>query len=121
MGGLTVASYSTRFGIDLDGDAKSKSYQTISREVLPRHLGNVERLLESSATGWIAGTKEPSPADFVWYGRLADYIPSKRELTEKVRTLRDYPGCREFVKKFGSLEAVKEYYDAEGAPESGCS
>merc|ERR1711957_845874 len=27
--GLTVASYSTRFGIDLDGDAKSKSYQTI--------------------------------------------------------------------------------------------
>jgi glutathione S-transferase len=108
--GATVASYDTRFGISLDDDAKAKIYKSISEEILPRHLGNVEKMLKASSTGWIAGTKEPSPADFVWYSRFADYLPEKAELSEKVRSLEDYPACKAYVEKFKSLEAIKEYY-----------
>jgi glutathione S-transferase len=108
--GTTVVSYSTRFGIALDGDAKAKAYKSISDEILPRHLGNVEKMLKASSTGWIAGTQEPSPADFIWYVRLADYLPEKTELSDRVKSLEDYPACKAFIEKFKSLEAIKEYY-----------
>jgi hypothetical protein len=77
---------------------------------MPGHLGNVERIFEQSSTGWIAGTKEPSPADFLWYNRLAKYIPEKKELSEKVKSLEDYPACKKFVEKVKSLEAINEYH-----------
>jgi glutathione S-transferase len=108
--GATVTAYTTRFGIALDGDAKAKAYITISNEILPLHLGNVEKMLKASSTGWIAGTQEPSPADFVWYTRLADYIPEKTELSDRIKSLEDYPACKAFIEKFKSLEAIKEYY-----------
>merc|ERR1712032_430175 len=105
----TVASYDTRFGIVLDDASKAKSYELISNEVLPRHLESVEKLFKASSTGWIAGTEEPSPADFVWYCRLANFIPEHAVLSEKIRTLENYPECRAFVEKFNSLDAIKEY------------
>jgi glutathione S-transferase len=108
--GVTVASYTTRFGIAMDEDTKAHAYEIISTEVLPRHLGSVEKLFKQSSTGWIAGTEEPSPADFVWYIRLADFIPEKKELSDKIKSLEDYPACKAFVEKFKSLEAIKEYY-----------
>jgi glutathione S-transferase len=108
--GLTVASYTTRFGFTMDEDTKANAYAIISTEVLPKHLGNVEKLFEQSSTGWIAGTEEPSPADFVWYMRLADFIPEKKELSDKIKSLEDYPACKAFVEKFKSLEAIKGYY-----------
>ena len=106
--GATVASYTTRFGIALDDDAKAKAFEAISTEVLPRHLASIEKLLKASSSGWIANTQEPSPADFVWYSRLADYIPEKKELSDKIKSLEDYPACKDFVKKFESLEAIQE-------------
>jgi glutathione S-transferase len=106
--GATVASYTTRFGIDLDDDAKAKAFEAISTEILPRHLANIEKLLKASSSGWIANTQEPSPADFVWYSRLTDYIPEKKELSDKIKSLEDYPACKEFVKKFETLEAIQE-------------
>jgi glutathione S-transferase len=108
--GVTVASYTTRFGIALDENTKAKAYEIISAEVLPQHLGNVEKLFKQSSTGWIADTKEPSPADFVWYIRLSDFIPEKKELSDKIKSLEDYPACKAFVEKFKSLEAIKEYH-----------
>jgi glutathione S-transferase len=108
----TVATYNTRFGIAMDDDAKAKVYEVLSSEVLPRHLGNVEKLFEASSTGWIAGTKEPSPADFVWYVRF-DYLTEKTELSEKIKSLDDYPACKAFVAKFKGLEAIKEYHSTK--------
>lgn len=108
--GATVATYTTRFGIALDADAKQAAYAAISDEVLPRHLKNLELMLEASSTGWVAGTQEPSPADFVWFIRLADYIPAKTELSDKLKSLDDYPACKAFVDKFRSAEAIKDYY-----------
>jgi glutathione S-transferase len=108
--GATVASYTTRFGLVLDEDAKTKIYETIDKEILPRHLGNLEKLFHASSTGWVAGTEEPSPADFVWYTRFADYLPEKKELSDKIKNLDDYPACKAFVEKFKALEGIKEYY-----------
>lgn len=108
--GVTVCTYSTRFGIELDDSAKEKSYETISKEVLPRHLGNLEKLLEASSTGWLADTEEPSPADFAWYCRLADALPTKSELSDSIKKMDGYPACKAFVEKMKSLDEIKEYY-----------
>mmetsp|Transcript_4865 Transcript_4865/g.10246 ORF Transcript_4865/g.10246 Transcript_4865/m.10246 type:complete len:233 (-) Transcript_4865:367-1065(-) len=113
--GATVATYQTRFGIDLDDAGLKRAVDLIGSEVMPRHLSNVERLLESSGTGWIAGTDEPSVADFVWGVRLGNWVPqAERFLPERVRKLEDYPRCREFVEKFYGFETVKAYYRKRG-------
>jgi len=108
--GATVASWTTRFGIEMDDAKKQKAFDMISNETLPRHLGNAEKLFKASSTGWIANTEKPSIADFVWFVRLDDYIPNTKELSGKVRSLDDYPECKGFVERFRSLEPIKEYY-----------
>lgn len=108
--GVTVASYTTRFGIHLDEEAKKKSYETISNQVLPRHMTSLEKLFQASTTGWVAGTAEPSPADFAWYSRLADYFPSKSELSDSVKHLDDFPALKPLIDKMKSLEEIKDYY-----------
>ncbi|KAL3896820.1 MAG: hypothetical protein SGPRY_013187 [Prymnesium sp.] len=103
--GPTVASYTTRFGIELDDDQKEKAGALISEEVMPRHLRSIEAQLEESKTGWIAGTPRPSPADFVWA------IPNKDHIfTAEIRALEGFPACRAFVKKFYELPEIVEYY-----------
>lgn len=107
--GSTVLTYGLRFGVDLSPEAKDKSYEHFNEVVLPNHLKKAERLIESSATGWIAGTEEPSPADFVWYCSLNN-MTAKKEIMEKNKRLESYPKLKAFVVKFESLEEIKEYY-----------
>lgn len=107
--GTTVATYPARFGFDMTSDETAKVYETISNEVLPRHLTNLETLLKASPTGWIAGTAEPSAADFAWFGKLTS-IPEKSEFSDKLKSLDDFPVLKAFVEKFQSLEAINEYY-----------
>ena len=111
--GTTVATYTTRFGIILDDENKQKCMDMIVSEVLPRHLASIERQLKASATGWIAGTERPTPADFIYYSKFAHYIASHDALPEKLRTLQDYPEIQKFVDKVSSLEQVKSYYAAK--------
>lgn len=109
--GSTVVTYGPRFGITLDDEAVSQSEKLIAEEVTPRHLKAVEKLLEDSSTGWLAGTEEPSPADFVWYVRLAVYMPSQpRFFPEKLVSFEDFPKIKAFVEKFAGLDAINEYY-----------
>jgi len=108
--GSTVLTYASRFGLEMDEAAKAKSFETISNEILPHHLGNVEKLLQASPTGWIAGTEEPSIADFVWFSRLHDAVPTKAEFSDKIKSLEGYPVLKTFMEKILSLEAIKEYY-----------
>lgn len=108
--GITVASYPTRFGVALDADTTAKSFETISDEIMPRHLTNLERLLKEGSTGWIAGTKEPSVADFVWFSQLYNEIPGKSQLSEKLRSLEGFPTLKAFVEKMLTLDAVAKFY-----------
>ncbi len=107
--GSTVLTYGLRFGIDLSPEAEKQSYINISETILPGHLKNIEKCLIASPTGWLAGTDEPSPADFVWYVTLS-LMAEKKELSDNVKSLEDFPKIKAFMEKFESLEAVKEYY-----------
>jgi glutathione S-transferase len=108
--GPTVVTYNTRFGIPMDKELKEKAMETISSDVMPTHFENLERLLNTSSTGWLAGTEEPSPADFMWYSRFVHYMAATDAFPEKLRKLEDYPLLQAFCDKVGSLEAIKEYY-----------
>jgi len=107
--GSTVLTYGLRYAIDLSLEAKEKSYQYYNQTVLPAHLKKVEKYFHTSTTGWIAGTEEPTPADFVWYCRLIN-MASKKEISEKVKSLEDFPKLKTFVEKFESLDEIKQYY-----------
>ncbi|KAL1504863.1 hypothetical protein AB1Y20_008633 [Prymnesium parvum] len=112
--GPTVASYTTRFGIEMDDQQKERAAALLSSEVMPRHLRTVESQLKESATGWIAGTEKPSPADFVWAVRLGDYLPGRDRLfTAELRSLKDFPACQAYVKKFYELPEVVKYYSGK--------
>ena len=107
--GPTVVSYSSRYGIAMDDEHKAKSNELIAAEIIPRHLTFAENMLHNSPTGWIAGTEEPSPADFLWHSRMVDYLPEYKGLPEKLAHMEDYPACKKFVEKMSALEAVQEY------------
>ena len=53
--GATVASYTTRFGIEMTNSQVEKAAAALSEEVMPRHLGAIEAQLKAGATGWVAG------------------------------------------------------------------
>ncbi|CAJ1395887.1 unnamed protein product [Effrenium voratum] len=109
--GPTVASYTVRFGIELSDSQVDKAAALLSAEVMPRHFASIEAQLKASSSGWIADTKCPSPADFVWACRFGDYLPTKDRLfTPELRDLEAFPACRAFVKRFYELPQVAEYY-----------
>lgn len=115
--GSTVLTYGLRYAVDLSPEAKEKSFEHYNQTVLPGHLKRAERLIESSTTGWMAGTEEPSPADFVWYSSLMN-MAAKKEISEKNSSLEDFPKLKAFVEKFESLEAIKQYHNKETEIES---
>eukprot|EP00934_Nitzschia_sp_Nitz4_P005748 Nitzschia sp. Nitz4//scaffold17_size182527//134562//135215//NITZ4_001873-RA/size182527-processed-gene-0.105-mRNA-1//1//CDS//3329539397//5738//frame0 len=108
---VAVSQFPERFGIDLQGEAKTRSDATIANEIFPKHLGRIEQLLEKSPTGWLAGTEQPSPADWMWFARLAFFIPTKPEFPEKLQKLEDFPACRSFVDRVYDLDPIKKYYN----------
>jgi len=110
--GSTVLTYGIRYSIELTPEAKEKGYEHFNETVLPEHLKRAERVIETSSTGWIAGTEEPSPADFVWYCSLVN-MAAKKEISEKNKTLEGFPKLKAFLEKVESLEAIKEYYNKE--------
>jgi len=110
--GLTVLTYGLRYGLELTPEAREKSFGHYNDTVLPGHLRRAERYIGSSATGWFAGTDEPSPADFVWYCSLTN-IADKKDISEKNRTLEDFPKLKAFVEKFKSLDAIHKYYNKD--------
>ena len=110
--GLTVATYTTRFGLALTDDQKTVAYERIDHEVLPRHMAALEKIASAndSATPWLAGTDEPSIADFVWYVRLYHLLPEKAELSQGMQKLQDYPALRKFCQSFDQLDAIQAFY-----------
>ncbi len=115
--GSTVLTYGLRYAVDLSPEAKEKSYEIYNETVLPGHLKRAERVIESSSTGWIAGTEQPSPADFVWYCSLVN-MSAKKEISDKNKNLEDFPRLKSFMEKFEALETIKDYYNKENEAET---
>eukprot|EP00521_Asterionellopsis_glacialis_P013859 CAMPEP_0195306276 /NCGR_PEP_ID=MMETSP0707-20130614/37117_1 /TAXON_ID=33640 /ORGANISM="Asterionellopsis glacialis, Strain CCMP134" /LENGTH=267 /DNA_ID=CAMNT_0040370489 /DNA_START=148 /DNA_END=951 /DNA_ORIENTATION=+ len=116
--GPTVATYHRRYGIVLNDEGLAKTAYLIATETMPQHLRCIDRLLAESSTGWIAGTEEPSPADFVWACRLVHYLPNQGNFfSEGLGKLEGFPHCKKFVDKFMALPQIKKYYEPDSDEE----
>ena len=109
--GIGVARYKERFGFGfLEGNQEllDQVYTQINSEVLPRHLANLDRVLNESKTGWLANTPTPTIADFVFAPRLKwlrsgiDGIPTT--------VLDGFECITTFLDKFYNLPEIAAYY-----------
>jgi len=106
---LTCATYTERMGFgSLDEASVETIRNTIGKDIIPKHLGFLEKILESSKTGWFASTPEPTIADFILAPRLKwlqsglDQIPT---------TIVDgFPCVTAFLNKFYAHAKIAEYY-----------
>lgn len=111
--GLTVSKYKERFGFGFLGKPDNEgilreTQQALNDEILPRHLSFFEKLLGSSSSGWLAGTEQPSIADFC----LAPRIESLQGLSNdgiSPDILTAYPRILAFLAKFKALPAVADW------------
>lgn len=102
--------YRGRSGLaHLDATALAIAEKDLRENVIPRHLGYLEKLLSGSSTGWVANTQRPSPADFAWGTQLhqlrtggINFVPSE--------TLAPFPKINAFLDKFLAVPQVKSYY-----------
>jgi len=81
--------------------------EALNKDVVPRHLTNLAKVLEAGKTGWLAGTREPSIADFVW-GPVLDSI--NNGWTGDANALTAFPSLRTFHARFREIPSVKAYY-----------
>lgn len=87
--------------------------KVLNDEVLPRHLSNLEALLEESPSGWLAGDDTPSIADFVLAIRLEWLVQPGVNDGISTTLLDSYPKIKAMIAKFYALPAVVEYYAAK--------
>lgn len=110
--GLTCSRYRSRFGFESignPGDAVfDKVREDLNTEVLPRHLGNLNRLLANSATGWVANTPGPSIADFCLVPRLGWLSEHGEGISSDI--LKSFPEVVAFVARFYQIPEVMNYY-----------
>ena len=97
----------------LDAAAVTASEAALNDEVLPRHLGYVEKLLTASTSGWIAGTAAPAACDFAWGTSLRDIRHGAFGfLRRDLLTPERLPAVNAFLDRFLALPAVAAYYAA---------
>ena len=102
-----VLNYSARFGFEVireEGNEKilEKATEAVKGEVMPRHFKLLTDQLNASKTGWIAGTDEPSLAEFHW-------MSSFEWFDGKMFNLADYPEIKAWIERFYSLPEIKAY------------
>lgn len=107
--GLTCSKYKERFGYGcLDEATVAAVRKSLNDEILPRHLGFFESLLQKSTTGWLADTPGPSIADFLLAPRLEWLVSGANDGIEK-NLLDAFPLLKKFVEHFHALPAVAQY------------
>ena len=113
--GLGCSIYKSRFGFDiLENRSDSEELvgevrKSLNNEVLPRHLGNLEKIMENSSTGWIANTTNPSIADFVLVPRLQWLAKLGGGISEGI--LEPYTKLRSMMDRLMSLPEIVVYYE----------
>ena len=95
----------------------------LNNEVLPRHLGNLDRLAAAAAAapgsgGWLAGTAEPTICDFVLACSLKDLTSGAVDGIEGETLLAPFPALRRFLERFVALPAVAQW--RARCAEAGC-
>ena len=108
--GISVSRYGPRFGFDLTDEYRAQVRAKLNDEVLPKHLSFLEKKLSASGTGWLAGTKKPSIADFVFVPRLQWLVSGANDGIDG-NLLDGYPKVKEMMSRLMSLPEVVDYYE----------
>lgn len=119
--GLTVSRYPFRFGFDAVGLAGVKDRACpntslvrakLNEDVLPRHLGHLEKILSESPSGWLAGTSGPTIADLQYAPRLCWMLHENDGISPDL--LAGFPRVAEFLRKTYSIPEIQCYYKTRG-------
>ena len=93
-----------------DPSLNPKVRAALNDEVIPKHHSFLETLLGRSSTGWVAGTENPSIADFILVPRL-QWLASGNNEGISTEILAPYPLLQAMMTKLMTLPAVVDYYD----------
>merc|ERR1712166_17884 len=112
--GFRITKYKAIFGFGIleqpEGAAVLAAAESANvTEVIPRHLGTLNAQLVSGGTGWLAGTTQPSIADFFWAGWLA-WAKESLWFGEGVDPMSNTPELASWMKRFFELPAIVSYY-----------
>jgi len=91
---------------EVAADLKNK----INETVIPSHFAALEKQLEKSKSGWLAGTEQPSIADFQWGSTLRG-VSHGWTGSKTVLDAEKFPKLVAFEKKFHDFGAIKKYYE----------
>lgn len=113
--GVVCAKYQERFGYDgalggPGGEGAQMVERALGENVLPRHLAFFEALLETSPSGWLAGTTGPTIADFLLVPRF-EWLRTGAGLAgvDGAKLFARCPRICVLMKKFNDLASVKEW------------
>ena len=102
--------FAERFGFESLTDEQQKVVRkSLNDTVLPRHLSFLEKMLQASSSGWLAGTPTPTIADFIFAPRLKWLIAG---VLDGISTdlLVPFPGVVAFLERFYALPEITAYY-----------
>jgi prostaglandin-H2 D-isomerase / glutathione transferase len=108
--GISVSRYGARFGFEMSDEYRAQVRKALNDEVLPRHLSALQKKLEASKTGWLAGTEKPSIADFVFSPRLRWLVGGANDGIDP-GLLEGYPAVTALLEKFYALPEVVKWYE----------
>jgi len=110
--GLSASRYRMRYGFESIGNPGDAVFDQVRKDlntdVIPRHLGHLNRLLANSTTGWVGNTAGPSIADFCLAPRLGWLSEHGEGISSDI--LKPFPKVVEFVARFYSIPEVMNYY-----------
>lgn len=86
--------------------------KSLNDEILPTHLANFEKILETSPSGWVAGGEKPSIADFILVPRLLWLVEPDVNHGISETLLEGYPRIMNLISQLLALPAVAAYYEA---------
>lgn len=127
MTGITVFRYPWRYGFD-DLLGSSETVQSppediatnratviakLNDDIFPKHFSFLEALIAKGGTGFVAGTPEPTIADFVLAPRL-EWLLSNANPGISSTVLDPFPRVKALVGKVFGLEKIKNYYASRG-------
>jgi len=113
--GLGCTIYKERFGFDFLNHKPELVVETrtfLNTDTLPRHLQNLEKLMQNSTTGWICNTDGPSIADFVLVPRLTWLVGAGHEGISTDLIENNSPLLAGMMARFMALGPIQTYYSA---------
>ena len=109
---LRCSVFPVRWGWDdyKDDDDKKARRSKIAAELMTPKLEILEKALQASSTGWVAGTAGPSIADFALAVSIG-WVDSGIVDGVEAGYMDKFPGISDNLKRFSEMPEIKSYYE----------